>query len=121
MPKKAAKGQSLGEVTETLDLQQKRRDQYRKDYPMCSKLSKVRSDKAIIDCFLDWLDEEKNIVLCSKTGGPHDGRFAPHIEPKDKLLMAYFGIDEAELERERRKIIAAQRRANGDLDASEDD
>jgi hypothetical protein len=84
---------------------------------MCEKLTSVRSDKAIIDSFLEWL-EEKKIGLCE--GAEHDGRRRPIRQSTDKLLMEYFGIDEAQLEKERRKILAAQRKANGDVEEEED-
>ncbi len=121
MPKKAAKLQGLGDVAETLDLQKKQEQERAKTYPMCAKLSRVRSDKAIIDCFLDWLYEDKKIELCTRSKRYLGENFAPIHASKDALLMEYFGIDQAELEKERRKILAEQRRANGDLDASEDD
>ena len=81
-------------------------------YPMCQKLSMVRNDKAIIQCFLEWL-EEQDLVICSATGDPHDGgTFEPAGKSQDKLLMDYFGIDEKKLEEERQKILKEQRKLN---------
>jgi hypothetical protein len=88
-------------------------------YPMCEKLTSVRSDKAIIDCFLEWLEENK-ITLC-EPGTDLGEEFTPLRKTSDKLLMEYFGIDAAQLEKERRKILAAQRKANGDTEAGDDD
>lgn len=83
-----------------------------KQYPMCTKLNAVRNDKAIIDCFLEWL-EEQDLVICSATGDPHDGgMFEPARKSQDKLLMEYFGIDEKKLEAERQKILKEQRKLN---------
>ncbi len=101
MPRKAAKKASSE--------QDESRAQHDRDYPMCARLSHVRSDKAILTAFLEWL-EEKNISLCmwpEENMGPYRAVVDPN-----KLLMEYFGIDEAELEQERRRILAAQRRAN---------
>lgn len=80
------------------------------NYPMCQKLSMVRNDKAIIDCFLEWL-EENEITLC-KEGDYLGEDFTPIRKTADKILMDYFGIDEKKLEEERRKILKEQRKLN---------
>lgn len=113
MPKRAVKGQSLSDVSETIALEAKKRAEHVEAYPMCHRLSSVRSDKAILSAFLDWLEEEKGIVLA-------DVLDLPGLASNEKILMEYFGIDEGELERERRRILAAQRRANSDRNAEDD-
>ena len=72
-------------------------------YPMCTKVSAVRNDKAIIQSFLEWLEEE-NLVI-------HDCDGAYPLSD-EQLLMEYFGIDAAQLEKERRKILTEQRKLN---------
>lgn len=109
MPKRAAKGQSLSDVVANIELEAKHRKERAENYPMCMRLSAVRSDKAILMAFFNWLEEEKGVVLA-------DSLDLPGLTSNEKLLMEYFDIDEGELERERRRMLAAQRRANGDTD-----
>ena len=78
------------------------------NYPMCQKLSMVRNDKAIIQCFLEWL-EENRLVLCTEVSA---AGYFPTRKSTDVLLMEYFGIDEKKLEEERRKILKEQRKLN---------
>jgi len=77
-------------------------------YPMCAKLSAVRNDRAVIQCFLEWL-EENDLAICLRLA---DGRRHRISRSKDQLLMEYFGIDEKKLEEERRKILNEQRKLN---------
>lgn len=83
----------------------KTRNEREKQYPMCTKLNAVRNDKAIISCFLEWL-EENDLTICDR-----DGVYASSLSD-NALLMDYFGIDEKKLEEERRKILNEQRKLN---------
>jgi hypothetical protein len=107
------KPQSLMDVAETQELETERRlaaAARDAEYPMCTKLNAVRNDKAILLCFLDWL-EENNLKICEFTDTEHShGDYFPIVKTEDKLLMEYFGIDEKKLEEERRKILAAQQK-----------
>lgn len=116
MPKRAvkSKGQSLSDVAANIELEAEQRRKRTEEYPMCNRLSVIRSDKAILMAFLDWLEEEKGVVLA-------DALDLPGLTSNEKLLMSYFDIDEGALERERRRMLAAQRKANGDLDPNEED
>lgn len=81
------------------------------NYPMCQKLSMVRNDKAILQCFFEWL-EENDLAICQTVQKEWHKEYSALREPTDKLLMEYFGIDEAQLEKERQKILKEQRKLN---------
>ena len=76
-------------------------------YPACQKLNVVRNDKAILLCFLEWL-EENNLKICRSVSA---AGYFPVYSP-EKLLMEYFGIDEVQLEKERQKVLKEQRKLN---------
>ena len=67
------------------------------EYPTCEAFAKV-SDK--INEFIDWYDQS-DLVLARWIGN----RWEPYHGNLRSLLMEYYGIDEAELERERSELI----------------
>ena len=90
--------------------EQKGRDAHAEQYPMCTRLSLSRSEMSKISAFLDWLEEEQDARLCKAEGSD----YYPLIKSRERLLREYFEIDEAELEKERRAMLDAQRKLNGD-------
>ena len=58
-------------------------------YPVSVKLSKARGQRMAIYDFLEWLENEKGII----------------VDRSDALIMEYLGIDEKALEAERRAML----------------
>lgn len=74
--------------------------------PELDKMLKNKDQSQTIGEFLDWLQNEKEIVLCkwdNKISEHHPFPFYTSIE---KLLAEYFGIDLDKCEKERRAILA---------------
>ena len=85
-------------------------------YPEHAKLKKAQDKSQAIGEFLDWLSNERpkgNIFLCERHPTHEVGDlWMPFNQGSERLLAEYFGIDEAKLEAEKRKILDAQRKAN---------
>lgn len=84
-------------------------------YPEHEKAKAAQADAQVIGEFLEWLsDPARGYVICERTDNDVDNLWMPvstHLNP-EQLLNRYFGIDDAKLEREKRAILAAQRKAN---------
>jgi len=85
------------------------------NYPECDKLSLYGSERRNIVEFIEW--------LCENGHGIYDrveSRYEVHpgVEPtrksRESLVLQFLGVDEKELEKERRRILDAQREANGE-------
>ena len=81
---------------------------------MLQKHSKTHSERVVIMQFLEWIGI-KEIDMCIIPEQYKDS-FNPHYCPisksKDALLDEYFEIDAAQLEKERRELIAAIQKVN---------
>ena len=103
-------------------------------YPEHEKLAAVKERSQEIGTFLDWLNGEKQIVMCKwheshsethsvpKSAFAPDGRitytdpagYGPANENTEKLLAQYFGIDLDVLEKEKRAMLAVARKSARD-------
>lgn len=85
-------------------------------YPEHAKVERAQGDSQVIGEFLDWLTNERPkgvIFLCERHPTHQVGDlWVPFNKGIEKLLAEYFGIDEAKLEKEKREILARQRKAN---------
>lgn len=83
-------------------------------YPECEKMSKVTEKSQSIGEFLEWLSEEKKVVIGSyqEFESPWDKEgctrkeFAPFRYDTEKLLAEFFGIDLKKVEQEKRAMLA---------------
>lgn len=84
--------------------------------PECGRLLEVRETSQAIGRFLDWLTEEKKIVLAKRAGEVYStkelfdecirGDDLVHIAVfPEKLLAEYFKIDLKKVEEERRGLL----------------
>jgi hypothetical protein len=73
------------------------------EYPQSEKLSRIASQRQGISEFLEWIGEQ-GMYLC--TADPENGRFHPVARTADSLTYEMYEIDEKELERERRAMLA---------------
>lgn len=69
------------------------------DYPQSEKLASIQDERVAIIEFLEWLEDDKSADIYIP--GP--------IRTQDSLIMEFFGIDEKELENERRAMLASPR------------
>jgi hypothetical protein len=94
------------------------------DTPECNKMLAVKGESHAIGQFIDWLLNDKGVVLAkwhSHGGDCRRGRrcgiYAEQPVPwcfrMEELLAEYFGIDLHTVERERRAVLDALREHNG--------
>lgn len=82
-------------------------------YPNCEKLSQHRQEWEAINAFVDWLgDHEIFLASWSRFQGEDVGM--PVGRSPARLFEDYLGIDQNELEQERRAILDEARRASED-------
>lgn len=74
------------------------------EYPVSEKLAAIHDERIAIVQFIDWLSEQ-GITLAAPIEEGGD-RLYPISEMSDTLIMRHFEIDERELERERRRMLA---------------
>lgn len=74
-------------------------------YPQHEKLISIKDQLLAIADFLDWLNNEKVILLASY-GNSDSNWLTPDGTAKDRLLAEYFEIDPVELETEKRAMLA---------------
>jgi len=73
-------------------------------HPMCDKLGRhIEARNTIVD-FLGWL-EEQGIFLCNRTRYDFNDLWMPQTETRHQLAHRYLGIDEGDLEHERRALL----------------
>jgi hypothetical protein len=70
------------------------------NYPECEKLSAIKDQSQIVGEFLDWLQNEKNVVLCDPTES-WDHPYVPISKGSNRLLAEYFKIDLDKIEEEK--------------------
>jgi hypothetical protein len=78
------------------------------NYPECEKMSKVKKQSQLVGEFLDWLVNEREIVLSEyhEGEGRNDEEVLMPISVKiEKLLAEFFEIDLNKVEQERRQMI----------------
>jgi hypothetical protein len=84
-------------------------------YPQHDKLRAVQAESQAQGEFVDWL-EEQGIFLAEwvkvSSLPSSSERLVPATTPLRDLLAEYHGVDQAELEREKRAMLDAQRRLN---------
>jgi len=81
---------------------------------MLDRHSKTHSDRVVIMEFLEWIGS-KSIDLCiipEQCEDDFNPRWCPISKSKDTLLNEYFDIDAAQLEKERRELIASIQNVN---------
>lgn len=79
------------------------------DYPQSEKLSIIQDRREAIAQFVDWAFEEHDMELALREG---DDRLYPISGRLDDLILEFFGVDLAELEKERRAMLADLRGEN---------
>lgn len=79
-------------------------------YPLNQKFDRVYDLTHAIASFLEWAEKEKDLSLCEPYK-PQYAWFVPSNASREKLLLEFFGIDLAELERERRQMLDEQKKA----------
>jgi hypothetical protein len=85
--------------------------------PECDKLLAVKDKSQVVGEFLDWLRDEKKVVLSiystaedEERGRRHpEERLTPFYDNTEKMLAEFFEINLAKVERERRAILDALR------------
>jgi hypothetical protein len=83
-------------------------EEHDKKYPEHVKLRAVKDDSQKIGAFLDWLLNERHLVLCDSDGNelhPTDMRI-------EALLGLYFEVDLEKLEEEKLAMIDEMRKIN---------
>jgi len=70
--------------------------------PNADKLLKVGADMGVIVNFMAWV-QDQNMAFCSVSD---DDEYYPIRVGYDTLLHAYYGIDERELDKERKALLA---------------
>jgi len=72
-------------------------------YPLNNKLERVSDLTHAIASFLEWAEKQKKLSLCEPYK-PQYSWYVPILSSKEQLLMEYFGIDLAALEREKKQM-----------------
>lgn len=73
-------------------------------YPLTNKFERVSDLTHAITSFLEWAEEQKGLTLCEPYK-PQYSWFVPIHSSKEQLLLEFFGIDLAALEREKNQMI----------------
>lgn len=85
--------------------------------PECDKAVKIRNKSQSIGEFIEWLRDEKKVILASKMPiedfeDEEIETLAPAYYNLDSLLAEFFGIDLNKIEKEKRELLEAVRKAN---------
>lgn len=72
-------------------------------YPLSNKFERVSDLILAIANFLEWAEKQKGLSLCEPYK-PQYSWYVPIHTSKEQLLLDFFGIDLAALDRERRKM-----------------
>lgn len=76
--------------------------------PELDKMQKVKDQSQVVGAFLDWLQNETDMVI----GAWERERMYPVHKSIEELLAEYFEIDLNKVERERRALLDAIREDN---------
>jgi hypothetical protein len=79
------------------------------DYPEHEKLRSLNGTNQVIGEFIDWLEDEKDIWLCSPDG---PSSFWPCHTPIQDLMAEFFDIDQDKLEEEKLAMLELLRSKN---------
>ena len=110
--------QRLEEVVKTQELEAQRRKEHAEKYPMCNRLGLNAGTKAKLLEFIEWLEEEKGIEIAEYIESLGEHRPIGHHR-REAIVHEFLEIDNDALEKERRQILAEQRKANGDTEEDE--
>ena len=69
--------------------------------PTLDKIKAIQDQSQQIGCFLEWLFESRGLEICRVNN--LSGGYLPANRPEE-LLADYFGIDQAEAEKERQAV-----------------
>lgn len=83
-----------------------------KEWPEHEKLQKVKDSSQSIGQFLDWLQNERGVVLSEykRVNSFGDEGLFPVYKPVECWLYEYFGIDSGKIEQEKRQMLGMLRR-----------
>lgn len=73
--------------------------------PELDKMKKVQDESQSLGAFLDWLQNERKIILCEYNNKDEHYPF-PIYKSIEQILAEYFKIDLKKCENERRAILA---------------
>ncbi|HUX65167.1 hypothetical protein [Sulfuricella sp.] len=73
-------------------------------YPLNNKFERVSDLTHTIASFLEWAEQQKGLSLCEPYK-PQYPWYMPIHTSKEQLLLEFFGIDLAALEREKRQMV----------------
>lgn len=73
-------------------------------YPLNNKFERVSDLTHTIASFLEWAEKQKGLSLCEPYK-PQYSWYMPIHTSKEQLLLEFFGIDLAALEREKKQMI----------------
>lgn len=76
------------------------------EYPEHDKLQLIADKSQAIGEFLEWLQEEKQLVICQSA----DEHYYPHFVRKEELLADFFEIDLKKLDDEKRAMLKEYRK-----------
>ena len=77
-----------------------------------ARLSKVQEESRLLSNFLDWLTEN-DYAICQLTNYKFKEQgYVPKTKDNESLLAAYFKIDLAEVEKNRRELLRRIRISN---------
>lgn len=82
------------------------------EYPEHDRLKLISDKSQTIGAFLEWLNSESGLEICTLIEGQIDDRFAPAGISIEKLLAQYFEIDLDKIEKEKRAMLDSIRAAN---------
>jgi hypothetical protein len=74
--------------------------------PLLTEVEQTRPASEAIKDFLNWVEQEKGLVLCEPYK-PKYGWYSPSIISIERLVLEFFRIDLSELEKERRQQLEA--------------
>lgn len=77
-------------------------------YPECEKIAVIADKSQVIGEFLEWLQEDKHLVICEQCG-IRCNNLSPLNFSTEKLLAEFFGINLNKVEKERRQMLNAMR------------
>lgn len=83
-------------------------------YPECEKVLEAREVSQDQGEFLDWILEEKGLVLAEwdTADDPETAGLVPYSFNMENLLAEFHGIDMAKVENERRAMLEEMRKAH---------
>ncbi len=74
-------------------------------YPEHEKLQKIQDKTQTVGEFLDWLVNEREVVLAKWIDGTLEERLAPINPSIQDLIAEFFGVDQNKLEAEKRAML----------------